>query len=198
MTDLAERFHHAIERIDAANAEDPHAVVINGESRPACLVYGRRMSATLVCYAPNASEALRLAARAQHIRRWQIPRDTYPRDRKGYHLWRTELYAFHADQAEAILRDVGYDDDTIARVRDLLMKKRIKADADMQTLEDVICLVFLEHYFDDFAADHDDDKVVTILRRTWNKMSDTGHDAAMKLRLSERAIRLVQRALSEQ
>jgi hypothetical protein len=183
------RFDAAIAKIDAANSADPH-----GKELP----YGRRMTECLERFEPGAPEALRLAARAQHIRRWEIPRDSFPMDRKGYLEWRKKLYGFHADVTERILREVGYDDAMIGRVRDLLMKKRLKADAQMQTLEDVICLVFLEHYFDEFMVEHgyDEAKVINILRRTWAKMSDRGHQAAMKLPLSARAKGLVALALS--
>lgn len=181
--------------IDAANAQDPNVTVVDGEDRPKELVYGQRMSARLVLFAPDASEALRLAARAQHIKRWTHPRDAYPMDRKGYHLWRTELYSYHADETEAIMRSVGYDDDAIASMRELMLKKRIKKDAEAQTLEDVICLVFLEHEFEAFAAKHEDEKVVTILQRTWKKMSEAGHAAALELPLSDEAKRLVGLAL---
>lgn len=185
MTD--ERFNRVIRLIDEANGNDPQ-----GEA----MEYGRRMSRCLEEFAPDVSEALRLAARAQHIRRWEIPRETYPMDRKGYHLWRTRLYGFHADAAEQILREGGYDEATIQTVRDLLMKKRIKADPQMQALEDVICLVFLRYHFDEFAAQHDEAKLITILQRTWAKMSDKGHEAALALPLSDAAKALVGRALA--
>jgi hypothetical protein len=186
-TGKPDRFTAALERIDAANAADP-----TGEA----LLYGQRMSQTLDDFLPGAAEHLKIAARAQHIRRWEIPRDSYPLDRKGYHLWRTRLYEFHADAAEEILRAVGYDEAFIGRVRDLLMKKRIKADEEMQTLEDVICLVFLRWYYAVFIADHEDATVITILQRTWKKMSERGHEAALKLELSGRGLELVKRALS--
>ena len=198
MTDVSPRFEQAIKRIDAANAEDPNTEAIDGESHPKCLVYGRRMSACLTAFAPDAEEVVQIAARAQHIRRWAIPRDNYPRDRAGYHAWRSTLYRFHADETAAIMQEVGYDDASIESVRDLLRKKRLKADANMQLLEDVICLVFLEHYFDEFLDEHRDeeDKIIRILQRTWAKMSDAGHDAAMALPLSDDAKRLVSAALS--
>ena len=121
---------------------------------------------------PQASEALHLAARAQHIRRWEVPRSGYPMDRAGYHRWRTGLYKFHADAAGEILIDAGYDAATIDRVRSMLQKQRLKTDAETQALEDVICVVFLENYFAEFAARHDDEKVIVILRRTWAKIHD--------------------------
>jgi hypothetical protein len=181
------RFQQAIARIDTANAADPA-----GKE----LLYSQRMSAWLERVDPNASAALRLAARAQHIRRWMIPRSDYPMDRIGYLKWRTTLYKFHADEVSKILKDVGYDEETIHRVAALVRKERIKADAEAQALEDVICLVFLENYFAEFAAAHEDEKVIGILRKTWKKMSERGHELALALPMPETARQLVERALS--
>ena len=100
------------------------------------------MSSVLAKFAPDASEVLQLAARCQHIRRWTVPRDAYPMDRKGYLQWRTHLKKFHGEQAAAIMHAEGYDSETIIQVVDLLNKKNLKRDPEMQTLEDVICLVF--------------------------------------------------------
>jgi hypothetical protein len=144
---------------------------------------------------PTASEALRLACRAQHIRRWEIPRSSFPMDRAGYHRWRTRLYTHHADTADKILREVGYDDAMVERVRTLLTKKRLRTDAETQALEDIACLVFLESYFTDFAAKHDEQKIIRILRKTWAKMSETGRAAALTLNLPSEAQRLVKAAL---
>jgi len=160
------------------------------------LLYARHMTRWLERLYPDASEPLRLAARAQHIRRWRVPRNSYPIDRAGYLKWRSDLYTFHADEAARILRDVGYDEDTVARVRSLLKKERLKADADTQALEDVACLVFLETEFADFAAKHDEEKVLRILRRTWTKMSPRGHEAALALDLPPRARSSLEKALS--
>jgi hypothetical protein len=193
----AARFAAAVAAIDAANSLDPNAVPgDDGHPVPSELLYGQRMSRWLDHLYPNASEPLRLAARAQHIRRWEVPRDTYPMDRAGYHRWRTGLYTFHADAAAAILRDIGYDEETVARVRFLLRKERLKADPDTQALEDTICLVFLENDFAGFAPKHDPDKVILILRRTWAKMSPVGHAAALQLPLPPAAAELVRRALA--
>jgi hypothetical protein len=189
------RFEQAIARIDEANGADPNRTVIDGREIADELLYATRMTRWLERLEPGASEPLRLAARAQHVCRWMIPRDLYPMTRAGYHQWRTELGRFHADKAAAILRDVGYDDATIARVQALIRKENFKADPEAQRLEDVICLVFLEHYFREFAAKHDDAKLVNILRRTWQKMSDVGHAAAMQLNFGERGRRLIEEAL---
>lgn len=196
MIDNAERFRAAIARIDAANAADPNLVSDGSTQLPAEVLYSRRMTDWLEKLYPQASEALHLAARAQHIRRWEVPRSGYPMDRAGYHRWRTGLYKFHADAAGEILIDAGYDAATIDRVRSMLQKQRLKTDAETQALEDVICVVFLENYFAEFAARHDDEKVIVILRRTWAKMSEVGRAAALKLPMPPKAAELIGRTLA--
>jgi hypothetical protein len=184
------RFDAAIAAIDAANARDPR-----GEELP----YSVRMTEWLGKLEPGAPEAVRLAARAQHLRRWEIPRSSFPMDRIGYLKWRTTLYQFHADRAGEILRGVGYDEGMIAKVQSLLKKERLKVDPDSQLLEDVICLVFLQYEFEDFLREQSDEgKVVNILQRTWKKMSDRGHQAATALlpSLPENARRMIGKALS--
>jgi len=192
-----ERFNAAIARFDAANADDPTTEVFQGAVYPKELLYAQRMTAWLDNIAPEASEVLRLAVRCQHIQRWTIPRHTYAMDRHGYLRWRTTLAKFHADTAAAILRDVGYGDGTVQRVQTLLRKERLKRDPEVQCLEDVICLVFLEHYLAAFATQHDEIKVLDILRKTWTKMSPRGHEVALTLPMSPEARRLVEQALAE-
>jgi hypothetical protein len=191
------RFDDAIAAIDAANAEDPNRETFDGRDWPKELLYGRRMSGWLDRLAPDASEALKLAARAQHIQRWHIPRKDYDEGKKGYHLWRTTLYRYHADRAGEILNKAGYDTETIGRVGTLLQKKHLRSDPEAQTLEDAACLVFLENYFAEFSTRHEPDKIVDIVRRTWAKMSPNGHTAALALAgsLPADALQLVQRAL---
>jgi len=194
--DRSARFQEAIRCFDKANAEDPNKESSDGADVPKELLYARRMSAWLERLAPDASEALRLAARCQHIRRWAIPRSDYPAGREGYKHWRRDLASFHAETAGQILRDVGYDEETIQSVRNLLVKKRLKGDPECQLLEDVICLVFLENTLDKFSALHDDEKMVGVLRKTWVKMSPQGHAAARRLVLPDRARMLIEKALA--
>lgn len=198
MTGSSSRFTAAIEAFDEANTADPTIVESEGREWPKELLYGHQMSAWMDRFAPDASEALRLAARCQHIRRWEIPRDSYPRDRVGYLKWRTELKHMHARIAGEILERAGYDEDLIARVQSLLKKERLKSDPETQILEDVVCLVFLENWFADFSKQHDPDKVVDIVAKTWKKMSLTGHEAALAMahKLPADALALVQRALA--
>ena len=192
----AARLRAALARFDRANADDPNRELVDGAEQPRELVYARRMTATLERFAPDAPEAVRLAVRCQHIRRWTVPRDTYPEGRDGYRRWRTDLARFHAETAGTILREVGYGEDTVARVGALLRKERLKADPQVQLLEDVACLVFLQHYLPAFAAQHDDAKVVDILGKTWRKMSARGRAAALALDLEPRVRALVSRAVA--
>ncbi len=184
MTTASERFDLALAQFDAANAADPNREMVDGRTRPKELLYSERLTAMLARIAPDATEALRLAARCQHIERWTIPRATYPITRAGYQQWRTRLRDYHAERAGAILRDAGYDAASIARVASLIRKEALKTDAEAQTLEDVVALVFLESYLDDFVAkhpDYDEAKFVDILRKAARKMSAQGRTAALTL-----------------
>ncbi len=189
------RLNEALQRFDAANAEDPNTEMVNGQPLPKELIYGQRMSARLSVFAPDAPETIQLAARAQHIRRWEVPRDSYPEGRAGYLKWRTDLYKRHGDIAGAIMKDVGYDDESVARVQTLLRKRGLKTDPDVQLLEDVICLVFLEHYFHDFAQKHDEEKLIPIVQKTWKKMTAKAHEAAMQLDYAPEDLAVIQAAL---
>ena len=191
------RFDKAIAGFDSVNAEDPNTEVFEGVEHPKELLYAKRMTAWLDKFAPDASEALKLAARCQHIRRWTIPRTEYPIGRQGYKQWRTTLAKFHAETAGEILRDVGYDEATICRVQALLKKQKLKIDSEVQILEDVICLVFLESYFSEFAKKHDEPKLISIIRKTWKKMSRDGHEAALALNLSPNLRLIVEKALAD-
>ncbi len=190
------RLRTAIASIDAANAADPNLVSDCGMDRPAALVYAERMSAVLNRLYPEASELLRLAARAQHIQRWTVPRTTYPMDRAGYFEWRNHLKQRHADLAGDIMARCGYSDAEITCVQSLLRKINFKRDPQAQALEDTACIVFLQYYADEFAAKHTDEKMIEIFRKTWVKMSDKGRAGASALPLSDRLRRLVGAALT--
>lgn len=191
------RFERVIHEIDRVNEEDPTLEEVDGKKTPAALLYGQRMTLMLVKFDQDASELLRLAARGQHIRRWSIPRESYPMDRKGYLAWRTKLKLMHAELIKNIMTTHGYTEEEARVTGDLVLKKRLKQDPDAQALEDVVCLVFLQHYFDDFIAKHrnEEEKIVSILQKTWRKMSDKGHEAAFGLDLSENVLGLVRKAL---
>ncbi|MDF9392119.1 MULTISPECIES: DUF4202 domain-containing protein [Methylococcus] len=191
----SDRFNRALQAIDAANAEDPNREEWEGALHPKELLYGRRMTGCLERLCPAASEALRLAARGQHIRRWEIPRSDYPATREGYLRWRTRLYGFHGDQLGLIMAMAGYDEDSIRRTKRLLSKRDLRTDPESQTLEDTACLVFLEYYFAPFAAGQDESKLVDIVRKTWRKMSDAARVRALELALPGHLGAVVAKAL---
>ena len=196
MTISAQQLEAAFNAFDTANAKDPNQEIWEGQTFPKELIYGQRMSACLDEFAPEASPALQLAARCQHICRWEIPRSEYPMDRKGYHAWRNALKVFHGEKAGGILTDLKFPSEIIERVKFLLSKKKFKQNEESQILEDVICLVFLQYYFLPFADQHEDEKVISILQKTWRKMSATGQGAALQLTLPEKAMALITKALS--
>ena len=187
----------AFQLFDAANKQDPNTEIFDGTTYPKEMLYGIRMTERLNEFAPNASKALILTARCQHICRWEITRESYTMNREGYLKWRHDLKKFHARKASSILQEVGYNQDTIDKVCFLLEKKQLKKNDQTQTLEDVICLVFLEYYFEPFALKHPVDKTIEILKKTWRKMSAKGQEAALKLPLSKYVSELIFKALSQ-
>jgi len=193
---VAARFSEAIRRFDAENAKDPNRVVIDGREQPYELAYAGWLTEWVMRLQPDAAEELRLAARGQHLRRWEIPRDTYPRNRQGYLQWREKLKRLHAQMSGDILQDLGYPEATVTRVRDLILKKNIATDPDGRTLEDALCLVFLERQLDALSAKTDVETLVGALRKAWNKMSPEGQKAASELIFKPEHKALLARALA--
>ena len=192
----AERFARAIAAIDAANAEDPATITVDGEPRPKELTHAALLCEWVARLDPSPGEALLLAARAHHVRRWTAPRASYPAGRAGYLRWRRDLRRFHADEAARILRAAGYDAPLVERVQHIVRKESLFSDPDVQTLEDGLNLVFLQTQFDEFRERLGDDaKLAAIVRRTWRKMTPRGREAALALDLSERARAILARAL---
>lgn len=192
----SEKFIKVIALFDAANALDPNKEIFEGTEFPKELLYAERMTQKLNDFEPNSSEALRLTVRCQHICRWEIPRDLYEMNRIGYLNWRKDLKDFHAKKASELLKSVGYNAQTIADVEFLLLKKQLKKNADTQTLEDVVCLVFLDFYFLKFSKKYSEEKLINIVQKTWKKMSEKGHKAALGLKLPASVLALITKALS--
>ena len=190
------QFHHALRLIDEAHAQDPKKVTINGIEKPYELHYAQKMSHYLEKRCPAAPEPLRLAIRAQHFRRWEIPRDSYPMTKPGYHAWRTYLKKRQAEMAAQICVECGYGGEDAERVASMIRKDDFKKDEETQILEDVACLVFLDDQFEEFEKEHDEEKIVTILKKTWGKMSEKGHELALEISMSDRAKSLITKALS--
>jgi hypothetical protein len=195
-----ELFQAAIAAFDQANMEDPNTEIADGKEYPKELLYAQRMSEMQERYVPDASEAVKLAVRAQHIQRWKTPRSNYPMDKQGYLQWRTGLYKFHADTAGQLMQEAGYDDEMIGRVKKIVGKKGLKVNPETQMMEDVVDLVFLEHYMTEFVAQHpeyDEAKWIPIIRKTWEKMSKRAHEFALsgKIKLPEALVPLILKAV---
>jgi hypothetical protein len=195
-----QHYQAAIAAFDKANAEDTNKDICDGREFPKELLYAQRMTEMQERYAPEASEAVKLAVRAQHIQRWKIPRSGYTMDKSGYMLWRTTLYKFHADTAGNLMKAAGYGDEMIARVKSIVGKKDLKTNPDTQLMEDVADLVFLEHYMLAFAAQHpeyDEAKWMLILKKTWNKMSACAREFALagRIKLPEALVPLILKAV---
>lgn len=188
-------FLNASAWIDAENEADPNNEIYQDVTYPKELLYSDRMYERLMAFQPDASEAVQIAAKAQHICRWKIARESYPMDRVGYLKWREDLKKFHAKMTSEILKKAGYEDAFIDRVSFLIEKKLLKKDEETQLLEDVICLVFLEFYLDPFVHKHDTEKLKNIILKTWNKMSDKGHQEALKISYTPENLQLIKDAL---
>jgi len=193
--EASERFNKAITEFDLLNAQDPNHRMVDGESVPYELFFANKMTDWVFQLDPDATEVVRLAARCQHLCRWEIPRKDYPEGRVGYLTWRKDLKSFHAKKSADVLRKVGYDDVTIDRVRSINLKQGLGKDAEVQIIEDALCMVFLEEQFDLLIAKTEEAKMITIIQKTWAKMSDMAHKKALALELSEEGARLVKKAL---
>ena len=191
-----EKLHRVLADIDEVNSEDPRSVQIKGVVYPYELLYGKRMSEMLLEYEPEASEFLQIAARGQHIARWKIPRHEYPMDRAGYLKWRSKLKIYHADMLAEMMQGRGYTQEEIENVRSLVIKKGLKSDTEAATLEDVVCFVFLKFYLKEFAAQHEEEKVLDILRKTWGKMTERGQQWALSMELPASVTEIVRKALA--
>jgi hypothetical protein len=197
VTDPA-RFRRAIAAIDAANADDPTRIRIRGALRAKELAHAELVSEWVAKLAPGASEALRLAARAHHVRRWEIARASFPADRAGYHRWRVALQAHHARIAGELLAGAGYTPEEIARVQDLVRKRGLGRDPEVQALEDALCLVFLETQLSELADRMEPDRIVPVLRKSLRKMSPEAIALAGGLPLAPRERELLGRAVAEE
>jgi hypothetical protein len=181
----SQRLTTAFAAIDAANAGDPHSIEIDGETRPKELAHAELMTRWVSRLDPDATDAQLLAARAHHLRRWESPRRAFPDGRAGYLRWRAEAKRRHADDVAAILRECGYDDDTIERVQQIVRKDHLRTDPMVQTHEDALCLVFLQTQLGDIVDQLGAEKAVDVLQRTVAKMTPSGREHACALALDD-------------
>jgi hypothetical protein len=189
-------FQKAIVAFDNYNSKDPNRELIGEDSIAKEVLYAQRMSSKLLEVKLDAPEYLRLAAHSQHIGRWEIARSSYPMNRNGYLKWRSQLKIHHAKIAGEILLNCGYDSMTIDKVKSLLLKRELNTNPDSQLLEDIVCLVFIEYYLDDFAAKHEEDKVIDIIQKTMKKMSAEAIEKAGSLSIDKNILSLLSKAAS--
>jgi Domain of unknown function (DUF4202) len=201
MFEPTQRYSATVADIDAANADDPRTIVIGGAVRPYEVVYSERMTQRLGAMYPEASELLRIAAHGQHIRRFDIPRSRFAEGRHGYNEWRRTCREHHAQRLRQIMSRNGYSEDDIGHVAKLVKKEQLKKDKESQALENVVDVVFLDHYFDEFYgkySHYDDAKIIDIIGKTLRKMSPKGHRAALALDFPERTRKLVLAAVERE
>jgi hypothetical protein len=192
----SERFKRALAQFDEENSQDPNREIVNGAEQPRELVYSQWLTEWVIRLCPDASEVLRLAARCQHLRRWEVPRNLYPMTRIGYLQWREGLKKFHAQKAGEVLMEVGYPEEIIKRVQNLNLKKDFPKDPETRVLEDALCLVFLEHQFAELAARTEEVKIINAVQKTWKKMTEQARARALELPLDEKEKKLIEKALA--
>ena len=189
------RLEQAFALFDDYNKQDPHILTWEGKQYPAEYFYALQLYNWVKKLKPAAEEPLLLASRSQHIGRWKIPRERFPMNKAGYLNWRSTLSKFHAATAAELMKTAGYEENVINQVQPIILKENIKANDEVQVMENALCLVFLEFQFDDFLRKHDENKVVRIIQKSWKKMSPPGRDAALQLTYDEKAQTLIEKAL---
>jgi hypothetical protein len=182
--------------IDLLHQDDPTKVIVNGNEIANELLYAQQMTIWLNKLTENPSDFAQIAARSQHLCRWQLARSDFEMNRAGYFKWRIAQGKYHAEKAAKVMADHGYDQVSCETVYDIVRKKSIKSDPDTQLMEDAACLVFLEFQFEAFAEGHGDEKIIRIVQKTWEKMSETAHQLALKLDFSASELALIQQALA--
>jgi len=203
---MKNQLEQVLSAIDDINRQDINITLSNGEEHPKELIYGQRMTTCLMRHWPQASELLQIAVRAQHIKRWHLKRSEFEQGKVGYYQWRIALGKFHAELTAETMLKHGYNKKQASQTASIICKENLRdktssqLNADSQTLEDVACLVFLEHYFDEFSRQYlekdNEAKIIRIVQLTWKKMSEDAHNIALKLTLPEHLTSLVTKALS--
>ena len=144
MCGLNDRYGAALSAIDTANAADPTHVVVRGSEHPLALVHGQLAVEWVQALHPDAPDEWLLAARAHHLRRWELPRSDYPAGKAGYLRWKRDQRQRHGREVAVLLADVGYEPDVVERVQALVRRDHLATDVGAQAVEDAACLVFIE------------------------------------------------------
>lgn len=194
-TTIGHPYEQAVAAIDAANAEDPTVVHVRGEDVPLALVHGRLAAMWIPHLAEAPDDPLLLAARAHHLRRWEVPRASYPEGRPGYLRWRRDQKARHAHDVAALLRNAGYDDAAVERTQRLIRREGLGADPDAQAVEDAACLTFLETQLSALIPRFERGHYLEVIRKTARKMSPQGLALVAEVPLDAAARALLAEAL---
>ena len=189
------RLEKAFALFDAYNQQDPTTLIWEGTSYPAEYFFALQVYHWVIKLSPEASEALLLASRSQHIGRWTSPRNSYAEGKAAYLQWRMDLAKFHASKATELMLEAGYEGEILEDVQRIILKKNLRTDPDVQTMENALCLVFLQFQYEDFIDKHEEKKVMRILQKSWTKMSQPGRDAALTVTFSEKGKSLLDKAL---
>ena len=192
---MINKLETAFQQFDSYNQKDPHVFKWGGISYPQEFFLALKLYEWVIKLAPDAGEELLLASRSQHIGRWEIPRDSYPDGREGYLKWRRDLGLYHAEKSAAIMKGIGYNQEQVARVKQIILKQKIKVDEEVQVMENALCLVFLEFQYEDFYPKHPAEKVINILRKSLLKMDKHGHQFALTLNYSKIGLHYINAAL---
>jgi hypothetical protein len=190
--DLSPRYDAAVAAIDQANADDPNIVEVRGQRVALALIHGRLAAEWIEQLVDDLDETLLLAARAHHLRRWELRRDSYPAGRSGYLRWRRDQKARHATDVAAILEPCGYDPTEIERVQRLIRRESVDG---AQAVEDAACLVFIETQLASFAERTEHELTIDVIRKTARKMSHRGLQLVAAIPLGETERTLLGEAL---
>lgn len=190
MCRLNSGYEAAVAAIDAANSADPTSISVRGHQLPLAFAHGRLAAEWIVSLHGSDDDLLLLAARAHHLRRWELPRTSYPEGRAGYLAWKRDQRQRHATDVAALLEAAGYSPAEIERVQALVRRDRLATDAGSQAVEDAACLVFLETQLADLSRRLDHDLLISVLRKTARKLSPAGAAAIADIPLgaAERAV----------
>ncbi len=190
------RFAAAVIAIDTANAADPTSVVVRGSTHPLALVHGQIAAEWVARLHPDADETWLLAARAHHLRRWEVPRTDYAPGKAGYLKWKRDQRVRHATDVGSLLAEVEYPSDEIERVQALVRRDHLATDSGSQAVEDAACLVFIETQLADVSTKLEHDHLVDVIRKTAKKMSPVALAAVSTIPLGEHEQTLLAAALT--
>jgi hypothetical protein len=182
---LTGHYEAAVAAIDAANADDPTYVHVRGVDQPLALAHGRLAAEWVATLHPDAPDALLLAARAHHLRRWELPRTQYQPGRAGYLRWKRDQRQRHSRDVALLLVVAGYPQLDIERVQALVRRDDLASDPGAQAVEDAACLVFIETQLADVSTKLDHDHLVDVIRKTARKMSPGALEAVASIPLGD-------------